>query len=69
MIGPLTYTELEPGRFEVSIGFDWQGIRPDGKRMTAKTAHTWIVTDDPTERFARVERIRVETIEPFAVVE
>lgn len=69
VIEPVTYTELEAGRYEVSVGFDWQGIRPDGKRMTAKTAHTWVVTDDPTERFARVERIRVETIEPFAVVE
>lgn len=69
VIGPVTYSELEPGRYEVSVGFDWQGIRPDGKRMTAKTEHNWIVTDDPTERFARVEKIRVETIEPFAVVE
>lgn len=69
VIGPVSYSELETGRYEVNVGLDWQGIRPDGKRMTAKTAHTWVVIDDPTERFARVARIRVETIEPFAVVE
>lgn len=68
-IGTVSYSELEKGRYEVKVSFNWQGIRPDGKRMTAKTAHTWVVTDEPSERFARVEKIRVELIEPFAVVE
>lgn len=69
VIGPITYVDLGDGRYELQVGFDWQGIRPDDKRMTAKTKHTWVVSDDPAERFARVERIRVETIEPFTVVE
>lgn len=69
VISPVSYSVLGDGRYELSVGFDWLGMRPDGKRMSAKTQHTWVVTDDPIERFARVERIRVEMIEPFAIVE
>lgn len=69
VILPLTYMELGTNRYEINIGFDWQGIRPDGARMTAKTNHKWIVVDDPSERFARVENIRVEQIEPFTIVD
>jgi len=47
----------------------WHGIRPDGVTMSAKTHHVWTVIDDASERFARVETIRVKVLEPFAVVE
>ena len=45
--------------------FDWNGILPNATEMTAKTKHTWIVIDDPTERFARIKTMDVEVLEPF----
>jgi hypothetical protein len=49
-----------------TFDFDWNGITPDGKDLTAKTRHTWTVTDDPKRRFAQIKQMDVEVIEPFA---
>ncbi len=64
----LSYSTIAEGQHELSVNFDWDGIKPDGTRMTAKTRHTWIVMDNPAERFARINKIRVEYIEPFSVI-
>ncbi|KIC51934.1 hypothetical protein [Tateyamaria sp. ANG-S1] len=64
-----TYRNLADNQYELTIDLDWTGIRPDDVWMTAKTRHTWAVIDDPSERFARIQNIRVEVLEPFAVVE
>lgn len=65
----LTFQELGDNRYELTVDLDWNGIRPDRAKMTAKTRHTWTVVDTPSERFARIEKIRVEFLEPFAVVD
>ena len=52
-------------RFEVSMEFDWAGFTPDGTDLLARTKHDWVVVNDPTERFARIERVDVEVLEPF----
>lgn len=64
-----SYQTLGADHYELTVDLDWNGIRPDGVQMTAKTRHIWTVRDEPTERFARIEKIRVEQLEPFAVVE
>lgn len=51
--------------YAVTVDFDWTGILPDGNEMVAKTRHNWTVANDVTERFARIETISVEVLEPF----
>jgi hypothetical protein len=53
-------------QYKFSADFDWQGILPDGKEMIAKTRHSWLVADNPKERFARIKTIDVEVLAPFA---
>ena len=57
---------LEDNLYGLVMDFDWNGILPDGTEMTAKTRHSWTVVDDPTERFARIQNVDVEILEPFA---
>lgn len=52
----------------LTVGFDWQGILPDGTRLEAETLHNWTLTNDITERFARIKRVDVEIIKPFQPV-
>jgi hypothetical protein len=49
----------------LTVGFDWQGILPDGTRLEAETLHNWTLTNDITERFARIKSVDVEIIKPF----
>lgn len=55
--------------YKTSAQFDWRGIAPDGTMLEARTGHIWLVTDRPTERFARIKRIDVTILKPFAPVE
>jgi len=52
----------------LQVDLDWHGIRHDGVTMRAKTRHTWTVADEPSERFAKVETIKVNILEPFEVI-
>lgn len=63
-----SYKTLESNRYELSVDLDWTGILPNDTWMTAKTRHTWTAKDNPKERFPRIEKIRVEILEPFAPV-
>ena len=56
---------LDDGTYRVTMEFPWNGILPDEMQMVARTKHTWLVEDDPTERFARIKRVDVEVLEPF----
>ncbi len=51
--------------YEVSVEFDCVGILPSGDEMTAKTRHRWAVSNDVTERFARIKTVDVEVLEDF----
>ena len=57
---------LADGNYKMNVDFDWQGILPDGNEMVAKTRHTWTVTDNPADRFAKISNVDVEILEPFA---
>ncbi len=47
-----------------SFELDWAAITPEGQTLTAKTRHSWTVTDDPKQRFARIKQIDVEVLKP-----
>jgi len=55
----------EDRHYRLSVDFDWSGILPDGTTMVARTRHVWTVINDVTERFARIENVDVEVLEPF----
>lgn len=46
------------------VDFDWEGILPNGKEMTAKAVHSWLVRDDLTEAFARTKAMNVDVLMP-----
>ncbi|TBR37769.1 hypothetical protein CBF23_013830 [Marinomonas agarivorans] len=54
--------------YQLQVDFDWYGIMKTGQRMTAKTRHIWQVVDNPNERFARVQKVDVETLEDFKIL-
>jgi hypothetical protein len=64
------FRQEQTGKDEYKIGaqFDWHAIAPDGALWEARTAHRWLVKDDPTARFARIKRMDVEILKPFAPV-
>lgn len=66
IIDNFTYEDLGNDEYKLTVDFDWTGILPDGNEMVAKTRHSWRVTNDVNERFARIKSIDVEVIEPFA---
>ena len=55
-------------QYELNVTMDWQGLLPDGQRMSAKTQHNWTVVDNPSETFARIKTINVEVLEPFVII-
>jgi hypothetical protein len=62
------FRQEQTGKDEYKTGaqFDWHGIAPDGVRWEARTGHRWLVKDDPTARFARIKRMDVTVVKPFA---
>lgn len=67
VLSNFSYKQLDHGQFSLEVDFDWQGLLPDGKEMTAKTRHSWLVLDNPTEAFARIKSMDVELLSPFAM--
>jgi hypothetical protein len=64
-----TFEVTGENAYRLNVKMNWWGLLPDGRRMVAKTDHTWDVVDDPSERFARIKTINVEVLKPFTVVE
>lgn len=67
IISDFSYEPIDDFSYKATMTFDWNGILPNDKEMTAKTKHTWTVIDNPKERFARIQNIDVEIIKPFAL--
>lgn len=53
---------ISPTEFEMTALFDWAGIVHNGTEMANKTKQRWVITDDPTQRFARITFIDVEVV-------
>lgn len=53
----------------MDVVFDWHGVNSDNKAMIAVTHHTWILENDPNERFARIKNMSVKQLMPFQIVE
>jgi len=53
----------------LNVDLVWSGIAANDAKMRAKTHHTWQISDDVNERFARIKRADVTQLEPFEVYE
>jgi len=60
---------IDESHFKIEVEFDWFGITLDDKKMRARTKHNWQIVDDPSERFARIQVMNVEALEPFRFVD
>lgn len=65
-IGDFAQEAAGDNTYRATMTFDWNGILPDDTELTAKTRHTWVIVDDPNDRFAKIKTIDVEVLEPFA---
>jgi hypothetical protein len=64
-LNSMTYDEVAADTFKVVADFDWQGILADGRVMVGRTLNTWIFTNNPKERFARIKSADVKMLVPF----
>ncbi len=65
-ISNFSCASLGGDRYSLSADFEWEGLRPDGTAMVAKTRHHWTVLDNPAERFARIQTVDVQVLQPSA---
>lgn len=65
VISNFSVEETSKDTYSVKMDFDWSGLLPDDSVMVAKTRHTWVVENDLTERFARIQTVDVELLEEF----
>ncbi|SHH67360.1 hypothetical protein [Cognatishimia maritima] len=65
IIEDLEVADLDGGLWQATMIFDWAGILPDGAELSAKTKHTWVIENDVTEPFARIQQVDVEVLQPF----
>jgi len=59
--------QVEAYRYRVTMEFDWSGFARSNleQELVARTRHEWVVIDDPAERFARIQSIKVQAVKPF----
>lgn len=53
-------------KIKMTVEFPWQALSIDGKKITGKTHHTWMLLDT-NERFLRLKEAKVKWLEPMAV--
>jgi hypothetical protein len=64
-IGNFSCESIDQNTYRAQADFAWQGILPNDQRMVGKTRHRWTVVDDPKERFARIQTLAVDVLEPI----
>jgi hypothetical protein len=65
-IADFTCTEQGSGRYGLRLDLQWYGFtreQPE-QEIEAKTRHEWTVADDPSDRFARIEKAKLEVLVP-----
>lgn len=64
-VNSLTYEEVAPNLFKAIVDCDWQGVTPDGKVIVGRVINTWMFSDDPGDRFARIQSVTANIVVPF----
>lgn len=60
---------VAPDRYRLDMTVDWNGLMPDGGRMTAQTAHSWYLIDGEGRDHPVIETVDVTIVAPFAPTE
>jgi len=61
--------ENTDGTITMKVNFDWQGVNSKDQAMIAATQHTWILENNPDEKFPRIKKMQVEQEVPFQVTD
>ncbi|RUR12207.1 hypothetical protein [Legionella sp. km772] len=64
VLDSLNINAIAPNSYQVSFEFSWSGaskIHPETP-LAARTLHQWIVIDNPSEAFARIQTMSVQTL-------
>jgi hypothetical protein len=54
--------ELEKNKYKLEMYVNWDGINFKDEKMSKKIKHTWLITDDETQRFAKIKQAKVEVV-------
>lgn len=65
----VTIVENKDGTLAVSLNMDWKGLATKGDRMTLKTHHEWLLSNDKDDLFPKLVDLKMTEIQPFTVVE
>ena len=60
--------ENEDKTISVIVDFDWQGLSVNNEAMNGETHHEWVLENNMDERFAKMKRMEITQIKPFAVM-
>jgi len=63
------WSVIDDGCFHATFEFSWNGISKSGKPMRAQSRHLWLVHDNGQEPFGRIDRMDVEFLVPFHVID
>lgn len=64
-----TWAPLQGDDCRAVFVLDWLGLNREDKVMTAKTKHTWIMTDDGSGSYPKIQHMNVEFLQAFAVID
>lgn len=62
-----SWRAVRENKYEAEFVLNWLGLTHEDKRMSAKTHHTWLLTDIRDRHYPTIDHINVAFIEPFRV--
>jgi len=70
LVSDFKVTRLQRNTYEVTMVLSWNGLlRSNGVHMIAQTSHKWRVINARDDPYARIVKMEVETLVPFAPVD
>lgn len=64
-----TWKPMRGDDYQAVFVLDWLGLNREDKVMTAKTKHTWTMTDDGSGSYPKIQHMNVEFLQAFAVID
>ena len=64
-IAAFEWSLLSEGTYQAIFEFDWHGYSHESEPLAAQSRHTWLIEDDPGERYAKLNEMQVEFLTPF----
>lgn len=61
-LSDLAHEQLDDNIYRFTASLDWRAVLADGRDVTSKTKHVWLIEDNPAERFARIKTMDASAI-------